>query len=647
MKSDPFAPLEDGSIKDSNINTKYKKRVINFYLNKKDKNKPSISISVDQKKILWFGGAVGILLLILIVRLFFLQIIQGGDYLETAEGNRIRIQTLKSPRGIIYDRNNDPLVKNIASFQVVAVPIDLPNTEQEMEDNISKLAKILEISKKEIREKIEGIEKNPRESHVLFEDIELEKALILDIETNNLPGLNLQINSKREYLTDPGFSHILGYIGKINEEEYEEYKTQDYLLDDYFGKTGIELSYEKILRGIHGKKRVEVDSFGKEKEVIAAKDAIAGNDIYLSIDSGLQNKATEILKNITNETYAPAATAIAINPNNGEILALVNWPTYDNNLFKDGISQEEYTKLLEDPGKPLFNHAVSGEYPPGSTFKPVVGAAALEEGVVTQNSIVSSTGGIEINQWWFPDWKEGGHGSTNITKAIAESVNTYFYLAGGGKFNAEENIIEGGLGVDKIKKYAENYGFNALTGIDLPGEKSGFLPTRDWKEKNKGEMWYIGDTYHLAIGQGDILATPLQIANFTSIFANGGTYYKPHLVKEIYNQENKEIIKTKSEVVNENIVSNYNIDIIRQGMREAVTYGSAKQLQSLSVSSAGKTGTAQVGGTQKTHSWFTSFAPYENPEIVVTVLVQEGGEGTEAALPAAKQILNYYFNNKP
>ncbi|MFH1536607.1 MAG: penicillin-binding protein 2 [Patescibacteria group bacterium] len=647
MKPDPFSPFEDNSIKDTNINTKYQKRVINFYLNKKDKNKSSISVSVDEKKLLWFGGIVGFFLLILITRLFFLQIVQGEDYLETAEGNRIRIQTLKSPRGIIYDRNNNPLVKNVPSFQVVAIPIDLSKNDEEIENIISKLSDILEISKKEIREKLDSIEKNPRESHVLFEDIELKKALILDIESSTLPGIHLQINSKREYLTEPSFSHILGYIGKIDEQEYDENKTKDYLLDDYIGKTGIELSYEKVLRGIHGKKRVEVDSFGKEKEVIAAKDAIPGNNIYLSIDSDLQNKATEILKNIVNERYASAGTAIVMNPNNGEILALVNWPTYDNNLFREGISQEEYTALLEDPGKPLFNHALSGEYPPGSTFKPVVGAAALEEGVVTKNSTVNSTGGIEINQWWFPDWKEGGHGSTNITKAIAESVNTYFYLAGGGEFNAEENIIEGGLGVDKIKKYAENYGFNNLTNIDLPGEKTGFLPTRDWKEKNKGEVWYIGDTYHLAIGQGDILATPLQIANFTSIFANGGTYYKPHLVKEMYDQENEQTIKTSTEIVNENLVSSYNIDIIRQGMREAVTYGSAKQLQSLPVSSAGKTGTAQVGGTDKTHSWFTSFAPYENPEIVVTVLVEEGGEGTEAALPAAKQILNYYFTSKP
>ncbi|MFH1781022.1 MAG: penicillin-binding protein 2 [Patescibacteria group bacterium] len=645
MNANPFEPFGDKPIKDSKLETKYKKRVIDIAFNKTDDDKPHLSKSIPDNKLIILPTIIGLCLLILIGRLAFLQIAQGEEYREIAEGNRIRIQTIKAPRGIIYDKNNEVLVKNIPNFQVVITPMDFPDDEATANSIIKKINSITDKPFEEINASIEKLKENPLESQVLIDNITWEQAVVLDIESINLPGINLNIDSKREYLTEPSFSHILGYIGKINREEYEANKSNDYLLDANIGKSGVELYYEEILKGINGKKRIEVDSRGREKEIIASSDAVNGSDIILSIDKKLQDKTTEILKNVVNESNAPAGTAIVMNPQNGEIMALVNWPSYNNNDFTDGIEQEKYTALLEDPGKPLFNHAISGEYPPGSTFKPMVAAAALEEGVINENTTVQSTGGIEINQWWFPDWKEGGHGTTDVRKALADSVNTFFYLAGGGEFNKNENKIYGGLGVDRIKEYAIAFGFDNATGIDLPGEKDGFLPTRDWKEKIKGEMWYIGDTYHLAIGQGDVLVTPLQIAAYTSVFANGGIYYKPHLVKEIHDNENGEITKISGEIVNDDIASDYNIGIVRQGMKDAVNYGSAKQLQSLPVSSAGKTGTAQIGGTDKTHSWFTVFAPYENPEIVVTVLVEEGGDGTEAALPAAQEILEYYFNN--
>ncbi|MBU0732260.1 penicillin-binding protein 2 [Patescibacteria group bacterium] len=643
--SDLFSPYEDRSIKDKKLNTKYQKKVVGIFVDQKDDNKPTLNRSVSDKKILALPIVLGLIFTILIGRLLFLQVVHGEEYREMSEGNRIRIQTVKAPRGIVYDRNNKSLVKNIPNFQIKITPMDLPPERADREKIYHRLAIITGISLDEIESKFEELDKKPLDAQTLFEDLPLEQAMLLQIESSELPGVSLQINARREYLTDPSFSHILGYIGKINEEEYANNRGGDYLLDDNMGKSGIELSYEDLLRGRNGKKRIEVDSRGKEKEIIASMDPIPGDDLIISIDKDMQDKTTEILKNIVDERNAPSATAIAIDPDTGEILTLANWPTYNNNSFAQGIAQDEYQALLDDEGKPLFNHAVSGEYPPGSTFKPVVAAAALEEGVVDEHTTVNSTGGIEINQWWFPDWKEGGHGQTDIRKALAQSVNTYFYLAGGGEFNAETNQINGGLGVDRIKTYAKQFGLAQKTGIDLPGEATGFMPTRDWKEKIKGEMWYIGDTYHLSIGQGDLLVTPLQVAAYTAAIANGGTYYQPHLVKEIHDMETGEIIKIHAEIMYEGAVSRQNIDIVRQGMRDAVSYGSAKGLQSLPVSSGAKTGTAQIGGTDETHSWFIVFAPYDDPEIALAVLVEKGGEGTEAALPAARDILNYYFAN--
>lgn len=644
---DIFHPYEDGSIKDTKLDTRYEKRMVGHFVDSRDDGKPTMSRSVSERKIMALPAVLAVIFLVLAGRLLFLQVARGEEYREMSEGNRIRIQTVKAPRGIIYDRNNQSLVKNVPNFQIKITPMDLPREKSEKEELSRRLAGITGIPPDEMAARLEELERKPLEAQTLAEGLPLEQAMLLQIESAEMPGVSLRIDARRQYLAGPSFSHVLGYVGKINEEEYARRAGGEYLLDDSIGKAGIELSYEEALRGLNGRKRIEVDSRGKEKEIIASMDPVPGDDLVLSLDKGLQEKTAQILKEtVEGSRSAPSATAVAMDPDTGEILAISNWPTYDNNSFAVGIEQEEYQRLLEDEGRPLFNQAVSGEYPPGSTFKPVVAAAALEEGIVDEHTAVDSTGGIEINQWWFPDWKEGGHGQTDVRKAIAQSVNTYFYLAGGGRFDPATNQIEGGLGVDRIKAYAKQFGLAQKTGIDLPGEAPGFLPTRDWKEKIKGEMWYIGDTYHLAIGQGDILVTPLQVAAYTAAIANGGTYYRPRLVKEVHDLKTGEIIKVRGEVMYQGAVSPANIEIVRQGMRDAVSYGSAKDLRSLPVSSGAKTGTAQIGGTQDTHSWFTVFAPYDDPEIALTVMVEKGGDGTEAALPAARDILNYYFSKQ-
>jgi len=287
----------------------------------------------------------------------------------------------------------------------------------------------------------------------------------------------------------------------------------------------------------------------------------------------------------------------------------------------------------------LFNRVISGEFPAGSTFKPVMAAAALQEKIINANTSFMSTGRLCVGEWFFPDWKAGGHGLTNVKKALADSVNTFFYYVGGGFGDFK------GLGIDKIVKYAALFGLDKVTGIDLPNEASGFLPSQKWKEDTKNEVWYIGDTYHASIGQGDITVTPLQVANYTAAIANGGTLYEPHVVTKILDHNNNLITKIKPQVVRSNFISPENIKIVQEGMRQTITAGSGRSLNSLPVEVAGKTGTAQWSSTQATHAWFTGFAPYDQPEIAITVLVEAGGEGSTVAVPIVKEILQYYFGD--
>ncbi|MBI3290702.1 penicillin-binding protein 2, partial [Candidatus Falkowbacteria bacterium] len=358
----------------------------------------------------------------------------------------------------------------------------------------------------------------------------------------------LYSDATRNYLkTDeaPSLSHILGYVGKIEENQLEDYLNSGYLIDDHVGKAGLEFFYENELKGVNGREQVEVDAIGAAKEVIASERPIPGNNLILTIDSELQAVAEKSLQKALSSYGKRRGAVIIMDPNSGEVLAMVSLPTFDNNIFSRGISREDFSKLINDPDKPLYTRAISGEYPSGSTFKMIVGAAALEEGIINSWTGFSSVGGIRVNQWFFPDWKFGGHGWTTITKALAESVNTFFYTIGGGY----EDFV--GLGVEKIKAYAVRFGLTQKLGIDLPNEAAGFFPSIAWKEKTKGERWYVGDTYNLSIGQGDILITPLQLALWTSTFANGGTVYKPYVVKEILDAGNSVSREIKPRVLNE------------------------------------------------------------------------------------------------
>jgi penicillin-binding protein 2 len=592
----------------------------------------------------------------LFTRLIWLQLYKGSYYYGLSEGNRLRLESLEAKRGIIYDRQLRPLVQNVANFLVYVTPSSLPIDSVEQQTVLTRLAVILgeETGKKLEADLLKIKPRSPDFYQPMFisDNLTYEQAVQLVIQANQLPGVVLANRNKRAYtqlasllgtsssaLRLNSLSLILGYIGKINEQELNDRKADNYLPIDYIGKVGLETYYEKDLRGINGSKQIEIDASGNEKEKISQQNPLNGRHLVLNIDGRVQAKLEEIVRQHLSRVGSRRAVAIVVNPNNGAILAMVNQPSFDNNDFANGIKQATYQKLVNDSAKPLFNRAISGEYPSGSTVKIVLAVAALQEKIINLNTGFMSLGGLRSGQWFFPDWKAGGHGWTNITKGIAESVNTFFYYIGGGY----EDFL--GLGVDKIGQYMKSFGLGRLTGIDLSNEAAGFVPTAAWKQETTDEPWYIGDTYHLSIGQGYLLVTPLQVANYTTAFANGGKIYQPQLVKEILNSDESIYQTINSKVIAQNIVSSENLEIVRQAMRQAVVVGSASSLQSLPVPVAGKTGTAQFDSSKATHSWFTGFAPFDQPKMVLTVLVEEGGESTNAAVPIAKDFWQWYFSS--
>jgi penicillin-binding protein 2 len=574
-----------------------------------------------------------------------LQIIRHSQFSFLAEKNRIRLIKIPAERGLIKDRNDFILAGNRPQFIVTLTPADLPAEKNKRESLFNEIGHLINLSPQEIKEKIESSKKffSPYDHILLVDNLDYEKALLLLIKSQSIPGLNIELITRRTYfnphLDNQIFSHLIGYVGYLSPEEFEKNK-KNYSFDDIIGKTGIELVYENWLKGKNGKRKIEVDALGKTINILTEDSPEPGENLVLTIDGELQKKAYESLVHQLKKLGLQRGVVIVLNPQNGEILALVSVPSYDNEKFIGRLPKEEYQALINNSNQPLFNRAIAGEYPPGSTFKPVLAAAGLNEGLISEKTTILSTGGLRVGRWFFPDWKVGGHGVTNVRRAIAESINTFFYYLGGGYKDFS------GLGLDKILSYARLFGFGQKTLVDLPNEKDGFLPTAEWKRKKINEDWYIGDTYHLSIGQGYILVTPLQITQAMAVFANGGKLLRPHLLYAKENPLNGEKEYQKPEMIRQNFISESALITVRAGLRDAVKYGSARQLSSLPFSVAGKTGTAQGNEKRKPHAWFTGFAPFENPAIVVTVLIEEGGEGSAVAVPVAREIMEWWFKNR-
>lgn len=576
---------------------------------------------------------------VLFLRAFWMQIVNGAVYRAQAEQNRLRHDVVPSRRGIIRDREGRVLAENIPSFDVRTVESLLPADSSDREELLGKIGLTIGMTVGDI-EHIFASSTDPNEHVALKRDVPYDRALSVSILAAHAPAIEVAVGSKRRYpeSTDiQSLSHILGYVSGISPEELGAKRAKGYRQIDTIGKTGVESSYESVLRGTPGERVYEVDSMHRVTATVGNRDPVDGEDLTLTVDLPLQQRVEHALKTGMARAKVTRGAAIVMDPNDGSILAVASLPSYDDNFFSGTVSSTEYAKLIANPDHPLLPRAWAGTYPSGSAAKPVIAVAGLAEGVITPQTTVMSVGGLNVGPWFFPDWKAGGHGATNVRTALAWSVNTFFYYVGGGY----ERFV--GLGVDRLTSWMRLFGLGSETGLDVPGESAGFVPSQAWKEKQKGERWFIGDTYNLSIGQGDLLVTPLQVASYTATIANGGYPVVPHLGLK-YGRPDEEPTTVTTTRSPERIAPADAIRTVQLGMRDTVAYGSGRALANMPFPVAGKTGTAQWRSDKANHAWFTSYAPADKPEVVVTVLLEEGVEGSSTAVPIAKEILQAWWD---
>jgi len=592
---------------------------------KKDRGDYTMETALSQRIFHLVMAFFFIFIGLLLFRCFSFQIIDYKVYAEKAEKNKFLSSEVEAQRGIIYDRNFKQLVSNTQTFDLVCNIYNLPKDEFEQEKQLREVSRVMDIPYDDLKNNIAEMKKAGEIKFDVARDLEKEKVIVLKTKEEELTGFSIVKKKKREYLNGYDFAHVLGYVSG----------------DASVGEAGLENQYNDVLKEIPGEINREKDVYGNLVKEEIIKPSESGNNLVLNIDYELQEKAAYFLSAAVTGYSAKGGSVIAVNPKTGEVLALVSYPSYDNNMFSRDLTNKEFNDLLKSPQTSFFNRSISGEYPIGSTIKPFIGVAALEQSIVTVDKEIYCEGGIELNDGTIKkDWIT--HGWTSLKKAIAESCDVFFYMVGGGYkgFN--------GLGIAKIEKYLEKFGFGVATNIDLPGEKTGLIPDPEWKEKQNGLNWYPGDTYNVSIGQGYFKATPLQLAMATASIANNGKLMEPQIVKSVLDNNNQTIESFEPKVASENFVSSSAVASVREGMRETVlsSAGTARSLQYLPVTSAAKTGTAQTGKNEIYHNWISVFAPYEEPEIVLTVLVESVPQNTGLANLVSREILGYYFGEK-
>lgn len=589
-------------------------------------------------------GAVFILVAVfcvLLFRLFYLQIIEGEKFRKLSENNRIRLQSIDPPRGLIFDRNGKIMVDNRPSFDLGIILKDA----RLVDDTITKLAKTTNLTEEEIRGKIANARSvYPYDTILLKPDIGRDLLAAIEVNRFDLPGIVIDVKIRRQYIRQKSAAHLVGYLGEINQEELRNYHYDQYKSGDLIGKFGVEKNYEKFLRGKPGGRQVEVNAIGQIYRVLETVEPQPGNNLYLTINLLLQEKAEELLNN------RPGAV-VAMDPNNGNILAMANSPAFDPNVFVGGLPPKKWQKIISNPFRAMENKAVQAEYPPASTYKIVTAVAGLEEGVIDDNVTIFCPGFYRFGDRDYRCWKKGGHGGVNIYKALAESCDVFFYQLG----------LK--LGVDRLAWYARALGLGEVTGIDLDHEARGLVPTSGWKRKKTGIAWQRGETLSAAIGQGYNLTTPLQLLVMVSSIANGGTIYKPQILRQVETAGGNVLLESTPQVMGKLPVSQKNIDIVRKGLWEVVNSdrGTARiaRLRHDDEFMSGKTGTAQVVGRKKSesfkkseiphhfknHALFVAYAPSESPIIAVTVIVEHGEQGSSTAAPIAQQLIQTYLES--
>jgi penicillin-binding protein 2 len=586
-----------------------------------------------QKRLPFLAGFIVFLTFVLLIRLWYLQAVKGDYYYEQAESNRIRPVKLRPPRGIIYDRQGRPIVENVLTFDISLVPEDAPD----LDATIDKLASVIKTTPAAIRAVLDDAAavRTKYEPVKIREEAPWDEVALIEAHQEDLPGAIIEPEHRRHYPYAGLASHQLGYIGKVSQSQRKQEQADLGLLT---GQGGLEKVYDKFLRGIAGRRMIQVNAAGRKVKDLGIEEPKPGTDIYLTIDLDAQKAAEEALGD-------RAGAIVAMDPNSGEILALASHPNYDPNLFPRGIAPKDWVRLMNDPSHPLYNRAIQSVYPPGSTFKIIVALAGLESGVIKTDEKINCKGYLKSGKHVFRCWKKGGHGPVSFHQALVESCDVYFYTMG-------ERI-----GWDLIAQYARKLGYGSLTGILLPDEKPGLIPTTEWKKKRTKEQWYPGDTYINSIGQGYVLVSPIQACQMISAVANGGFFYRPSLLKLTRNRETGAVKAFSTECKNRVALDPAALEEVRTALAGVVNEpgGTAHAAQNPFAIVAGKTGTAQVIAqkvpgrklSEKTqdHAWFIAYAPVGDPKIAVAVLVEHGGHGGGAAAPVARQVIEEYLKN--
>ncbi len=600
------------------------------------------AVDVLKKRLLAAAVVVLFFFTTIILRLWTLQITDGEVYEQRAYGNRVRIRRIAPPRGNILDRNGVEIVTNRPSFNVTLIQEDSVN----IGDVLKRLAPVLDMDVSELWAKIREAAGTPKYLPIrLKEDVDWQTLAYLENHNREFSGIRMDVQPVRVYHFNDLAANTLGYLGSISKKELAQADRNIYAGGDIIGKRGLEKMRENDLRGEKGSSYSEVDAKGFEQQMLKSMEPLPGREIKLTLDVGMQQIAESYM-----EAGEKSGAVVALEVNTGKILTAVSTPSIHIQDFIGGISSKNWKALLDNPKHPLINKIVQGTYPPGSTYKMATAFAGLAKGVIDEDTVIYCPGHYRFGNRTYRCWKHSGHGPVSLNKAIAESCDVYFYQVGQR------------VGVDGLAEYAKKLGLGKKTGVEMEFEKSGLVPTKKWKLKNRKAKWQDGETLSVAIGQGFNLTSPLQICLMTATLANGGKVFRPQLVEEVVGPEGDVTERFSPELVNEIVGMERYFELIRKGMLEVVQgkRGTARKVRIEGVQIAGKTGTAQVvriaqyrGMREedipykwRDHAWFTCFAPADNPEIAVTVLVEHGLHGGSGAGPVARAVLKEYFGDR-
>lgn len=594
-----------------------------------------------------FGLAVVILFSLLATRLAYLQLTNGDVYQAKAEANRTAEISIPATRGLIYDRTGTLLVRNVATFTVKITPADLPFSRRD--DVAQRLGGLLGMAASDILAILDMAPGSRFDAVRIAQDVPEDAARVVSESTTELPGVQIEVETRREYPDGALLAHVLGYTGAIDAAAYERLAADGYLSDDMIGKAGVEATFEEQLRGTYGIDVVERDATGRQVQVLrTAQDAVPGASLTLTIDKTVQKEATAALKWGMKAAGLKRGVFIVMNPQTGEILALVSLPTYDNNLFAKGISTKDFRALLVNKNKPLTNHATQAHYPPGSTFKLVTGTGGLQDKKITPTTKIQTKPYLTLGATRFWDWNRRGFGPCDINCGFGHSSDTYFFT------------VAGMLGADRLAYWAQMFGFGARTGIDLPGEVKGIIPSNQWKIDALGQPMFTGEVYQAGIGQGYDVVTPIQLINAYAALANGGKLYRPQLVREVVGPDGNVVQPFKPDLIRKLPVSQKTLLAMRLAARNVVTVRHTYNMVDMPVKVAGKSGTAEFGTRDKLgrlpfHSWFVGFVP-KNPykadfartdsQLVFLAFAYDSRTKGNAATEIAKAFLQYHFHIK-